>query len=301
VSDGRKQTQASLGVCAAWLVVMGQLVEPLICVVTGLEHSGTTLLSQLFNGHPNIASGHELGFLLSDIHDFDRVQPWYDWIKNENWGWAVTERDRKKLLGASSFREMYSMLNEFKGRNHKNEYLRSLFISSSLIYDKTPSYVYSLQEIMNKIDVPFIVTLKSPLEAIKSYKSKNVNVDGFFKRYHKALVELRGAIERYADRVLVVKYVNLASDPLNTMEIVKKFVGIDDNVRLDLDAYNRRFGKYIVSENTFNNKSIEYVKSRPNLSIDEMAKYLEFERNIKFDYEYVVERSSHLAENYGGM
>jgi len=85
------------------------------------------------------------------------------------------------------------------------------------------------------------------------------------------------------------------------MEIVKKFVGIDDSDRLDLDAYNRRFGKYIVSENTFNNKSIEYVKSRPNLSIDEMAKYLEFERNIKFDYEYVVERSSHLAENYGGM
>jgi chemotaxis response regulator CheB len=29
--------------------------NPLACVITGMEHNGTTLVSQLLNGHPRVA------------------------------------------------------------------------------------------------------------------------------------------------------------------------------------------------------------------------------------------------------
>ncbi|MGD8629174.1 MAG: hypothetical protein PVH38_02905 [Gammaproteobacteria bacterium] len=52
--------------------------NPLACVITGMEHNGTTLVSQLLNGHPRVASGVECGLLSSHIVDFHKIEPFYE-------------------------------------------------------------------------------------------------------------------------------------------------------------------------------------------------------------------------------
>jgi hypothetical protein len=48
----------------------------ILCIVTGMEHSGTTHLSKILSAHPEIMSGFECGLLLSNIKDYQKVGPW---------------------------------------------------------------------------------------------------------------------------------------------------------------------------------------------------------------------------------
>jgi len=82
--------------------------SPLLCVITGMENTGTTLLSQLLNAHPDVASGVECGLLLSEIYDFHRIHPFYDWlIGTRNHDWGLSQIDRKSLLKAMTYDEAF--------------------------------------------------------------------------------------------------------------------------------------------------------------------------------------------------
>ena len=71
----------------------------------------------------------------------------------------------------------YKLLNKYKGGNHKDPYLMSLFKKSNLIFDKTPSYIFKLDNIMRKIDVPFVITLKTFPEGLLGHcRRKGVNL-----------------------------------------------------------------------------------------------------------------------------
>jgi len=124
--------------------------NPLVCVTTGMEHSGTTLASQLLNGHPRVASGVECGLLLSHIVDFHKIEPFYEWLCGDGWGRALLPQHREKLLKARSYAEAYCLLGRFKGLGQEDSRLRYIFTGSNLIYDKTPRYVYQLGRIAKK-------------------------------------------------------------------------------------------------------------------------------------------------------
>jgi hypothetical protein len=50
----------------------------LVAIVTGLEHSGTTLMGRLLNNAPCVIGAYETGFLLAETpRDIDGVHPWY--------------------------------------------------------------------------------------------------------------------------------------------------------------------------------------------------------------------------------
>ena len=52
---------------------------PVRVVITGMERSGTTLLSTLLKQNSCIDGGFECGFLLADTpRDFKGVRPWYE-------------------------------------------------------------------------------------------------------------------------------------------------------------------------------------------------------------------------------
>ena len=140
--------------------------NPLICVVTGMERSGTTLISQLLNGHPRIAAGVECGLLLSSLSDFHRISPFYDWMTSDNWGWALRPQDRARLLKARSYDEAYCLLGRLKGRAQSDPELQKIFSEADLIYDKTPSYVYKLFYIVKKIEKPIdnVKFFEDPME-----------------------------------------------------------------------------------------------------------------------------------------
>lgn len=261
----------------------------ILCVVTGIEHSGTTLLSQLFNGHPEIASGVECGILLSDIHDFNQVVPFYDWlavdiISEKNWGWGISTADRDYLLMSKTFEEFYQRLNERKGLVRTPGPLKDKFLEATLIIDKTPRYIYELDKVMRKINRPFIVTFKTFSEQFLSLRKrigpvgipndpeKLRLIDSYAKRYLFVIHKLKSCLEEHGNsRLLIVPYKQLVLDCRTVMKKLKTDLGLHDSYVLDLERYNETFGQYIVSQNSFDSSALKYEDPLDVLAPNEIA------------------------------
>lgn len=241
--------------------------DRLCCVITGMEHSGTTLLSQLLHAHPVIASGPECGLLLSKIYDFDRVEPFWSWLLGkEGWSWCLRPEDRGKLLSAKSYEEAYALLARYMGRANSDRNLRKLFERAALIYDKTPAYVHCLDRVVEKVDAPFVVTFKDWLEQAASHLSRYSTLAGFSGVYINAIKKITAVHRRYPGRVLVVSYKSLTLNTESVMKEVGKFLSLPGDYKLTLDQYKRRYGHLISSNNSFRADRIVY--SKPALSVE---------------------------------
>ncbi|MEO0927718.1 MAG: hypothetical protein AAFY63_17790, partial [Cyanobacteria bacterium J06643_13] len=72
-------------------------------VICGLEHSGTTLLSDIFRQIKGLDSGFEVGVLLSELpRNFSKVQPFY---KNMMGGWQIEKDTLENICDTDSFTE----------------------------------------------------------------------------------------------------------------------------------------------------------------------------------------------------
>jgi hypothetical protein len=120
-------------------------------IICGVEHSGTTLLSDIFRQVPELDSGFEVGVLLGDSpKQFSDIQPFY---KNMLGGWQIEEEDLRTICDTNSFLEFYQGL-----KNNS----RVLKPSVKNIFDKTPRYFSKIFKCYDKIQVPFIATYKDP-------------------------------------------------------------------------------------------------------------------------------------------
>ena len=219
--------------------------KSIIGIVTGMPNSFTTVISQLLMCNPNIASGVECGILLSEIKDFNKIQPFWDWlISKEKWGWCLNKADRQKLLKAKSYIHAYEILNEVKGKENPDCYLRDLFANSNLIFDKTPEYIFNLCKIMDKIDIPVVITLKTweeGLESIIKRKRKSfINILSYFLSYYKALNQMIRSLKKYPDRILIIDYKQFCSQTKLTMNMVAKHFDIEmeDEYNNSIQAIN---------------------------------------------------------------
>ena len=223
--------------------------KPLIGIITGLPHSFTSLASQLLLSQPDIASGVECGLLLSNIKNFNKIYPFWDELSHKEWGWNLKEEDRAKLLKAKSYEDAYKLLNKYKGGNHKDPYLMSLFKKSNLIFDKTPSYIFKLDNIMSKIDVPFVITLKTFPEGLLGHcRRKGVNLYQlirYFLIYQKATRNIIIALKKYPDRIFIADYKAFCLKPKESMNLIAKHFGINSTVEFTFENYNKRYGNYI--------------------------------------------------------
>lgn len=222
-----------------------------------MPHSGTTLLSQMLNSHPRIASGVECGLLLARPGEFDKLAPYWDWFLDGNWSWGLTRADRQRLLTAQTHSEAYRVLNSVKGKS-LDGVLFNFYQSADLIYDKTPEYVYHLPDIASKIDVPFIITVKWPADALESSRKRKESFFGFSRRYINAIRRINSS------RALIVSYSDLSSDINRSMERVSSYLSLDG--KITLEEYNRVFGRFIVSKNSFRSDRVFYVPAKRGLA-----------------------------------
>ena len=146
-------------------------------IICGLEHTGTTLISELFRQIPNCDSGFECGVLLAkDTLSFKQMNPFY---KNFLKGWGITIECLDEACELNNFKEFYDFI-------YKNS---SLFENIPTVrFDKTPRYVCNLENIYKKSLVPIIVCCKS-IESIawsdfkRSEYFANQDVDSFLNDY----------------------------------------------------------------------------------------------------------------------
>jgi len=153
--------------------------DKLRVIVTGMEHTGTTILSELIMSAPGLIGPFETGFLLAETpSDFRQVTPFFEWVsrtdvKNAFLGLSSTQV--QTLLQQPTHRDMYTYAME-NSMFFKN-------IPSQWYVDKTPSYVYSLQQVMERAGpgVKVVVSMKSYEAAYKSWVTRRNASEAEFK------------------------------------------------------------------------------------------------------------------------
>ncbi len=196
-------------------------------VICGVEHSGTTLLSDIFRQVENIDSGFEVGVLLCNTpREFRTFKPFIDQIPA---GWGVKEEDLDYICDTDSFEEFYDRL-----------YEKSTVIQKPCeIFDKTPRYAWGLEKALQNYGGKYICTYKDPRALVwsnfKRYK-KTMSWDEWFKEYAPKLKRYWLKIYNNYQKVKkgelgngnieIVSLEDLTFNTRNTVERLFEFVGI---------------------------------------------------------------------------
>lgn len=124
-------------------------------LICGPEHSGTTLLSDIFRQTSKFESGFECGVLLAKSpKEFRNLEPF---VSNISRGWMISSNSLDYICDTEDFSEFYSRLIGC-----------SKIDFNKRIFDKTPRYLLKLREICDKIDVPVYVCFKDPRSIVAS-------------------------------------------------------------------------------------------------------------------------------------
>ena len=192
----------------------------LSCIITGMENSGTTFLSQNIASHSLIKGGFECGILLGNINNFEKVLPFSKWLKNADYQYGLPNNYLDEIKNMN-YKEIYDYICINKG-NQGTSHDQLILKGASFIYDKTPRYVYHLQEILRKI------------------KDSNLNIPVFIicknfdLLYYSRVIKRNGCVNNY------LSYIKLFIKQMKYLKENKK-----ENVFLfDFENYIKNIDKY---------------------------------------------------------
>lgn len=199
-------------------------------VITGLEHTGTTLLSDIFRQVPGIDAGFECGVLLcpspKEFEGFDWGDAFFD---NMLEGWGLTRKELTEACHAENFDGFYARLQALS---------KVLRPGTMDIIDKTPRYFSRLDECMTRVNVPFIVSFKDPRSIVFSdfRRSQNDDFDAWYPAYlepkqiyvvEECYQNYQKALARNEEQVAFVALEALCMDARATCERLFKHVGLE--------------------------------------------------------------------------
>ena len=209
-------------------------------IVCGLEHSGTTMVSDLFREHPQVESGFECGVLLCERpKDFLTFEPFCNHMQV---GWKINQNDFSYACEASDFISFYQRLFERSGVVKDN--------NPSTIFDKTPRYITQLVTVQSRLNLPIIAIIKDPrslaLSDFKRSKQSTEMIDQWYEEWKKSKIAyMRSAYEGYQyawkdPNCLVVKLEDICFDAKNTVKSMFEFVDIKFRTEF-LNLRHKRF------------------------------------------------------------
>jgi hypothetical protein len=191
------------------------------CLVTGMQHSGTTILSRLIMNAPEVMGAFEGGVLLAPVpSELPQVKPFWDWLQDpvEKNGWAIPRAELERLAAtASSHADVYRGIYE----------LSPVINKAYEIVDKCPEYVWYLREVLQRSPgIPLVLIVKEKEAQIKSFTKRGFSGEWALERYLSAMVEIESALKAYPDRILKVHYTDLLNNPSATMRRVFRFLDL---------------------------------------------------------------------------
>ena len=240
-------------------------------LVTGFEHSGTTVISEVMRQHPDLDSGFEGGFLLRERPvDFIGFEPFY---VNAKGTWRVSDEDMKYVCAADSWQEVYRRLRE-----------RSPVIPTKgvRLIDKTPRYMAHLESVLRKVpEVPCVAIVRD-FRAVfwSSFKRTGQAMEEWRKKTYPITLKhtmryARGCrhVESgpLASRVLVVQYEEFCLDGAAVARKIFAHLGLefrDEYLDFGKPKYNLVHGQAVSTEYLQ-----EYKGKLPESVCDELREY----------------------------
>jgi hypothetical protein len=191
-------------------------------IICGLEHTGTTLISDLFRQMPSLDSGFECGVLLRDTPaEFREYEPFSTNILK---GWEITKEQFNHCCDAVDFDGFYSRLQAASS---------AIDPETAHIFDKTPRYLSELSSVLKRCKCPVVVSFKDPRAIVCSdFKRATTDdfdtwYDGYYKPKLRYVTACYEQFQMHVDtpRVVAVGLENLAMNARNLMGDMFAHVG----------------------------------------------------------------------------
>jgi len=215
----------------------------ILCVVTGLPHSGTTYLSKVLASNPDIMTGFECGILLDDLARYPKVLPWYTWMQEsaDRGQWGITPEHMAEICAADSHIAAYGLIKKYAGEIGAPQ-VRHCFSDAKYLIDKTPEYIFKLDRVMGRVQLPFVVIEKEITSQHGSYKRRGLSTLWFVYDYLRAAHGLRMAQKKYGSRILVVHHRELVANREKVLKTVYDFLGLPYYPKSSLEEFFRKTG-----------------------------------------------------------
>lgn len=199
-------------------------------IICGLEHSGTTLASDLVRS-PSCDSGFECGVLLADNpRGFQSYPPFSQNILS---GWQITEDQFNECCQEDTFSAFYDKL-----------YFYSALFDENLIkkrFDKTPRYITQLKNVLQKHEAPVLALIKDPRSIawsdFRRSKQDLQNLDHWYdqwmpakKRYMKSAYDGYQHAWEHTETCLVIRLEELCLEVKSSLNRLDEFLNIPFNL-----------------------------------------------------------------------
>ena len=197
--------------------------EPVPFFIVGCPRSGTSLVSQLLDNHPQLAVYHETQY----YPVFRPHLPYYGDLSREADARALIGDLRAwlRLQGATPPPAEQLMASSFEGVLSAllGAYARSQ--GKARAGDKTPEHHTHLAEITTKLPhSPVIFVIRDPRDTIRSFrKAFGASIEDAARAWNRAFA----SHQRFSDRVQTVRYEELVQDPAGVLAPVCAALGTD--------------------------------------------------------------------------
>jgi hypothetical protein len=215
-------------------------------IICGHERSGTTLLRNLCNAHPEISITMEFGNFLhlgKSIEDYvkyieqrqksNRHRSFLVQGKNEN-RWA--ERFKSKRFVKRYLNEVKSMGRIQIGSEEVEISLKKIFSTSKIVGDKYPHYIQHLAELIKYSALKIIVIYRDPRAVVSSTLKKargdwkemsfvkNLDTaEKIAKRWADSIIQM----EVFKDKIHIIRYEQLIHAPDSEIEKLATLLGVE--------------------------------------------------------------------------
>jgi len=188
-------------------------------IVTGYEHTGTTMLAQLIKSAPGLFGGFECG--LGVVHEVPQFYEWLTWSP-ENDLWGLNKESRDMVVNSRCMAESYYNLHQYSPLFHYGGH------QNDLIVDKTPRYLHMLVKVMDETPgVPVIISNKEESQMRQSYKKRGYSDHFIDSQITIVSKQIDGAMKKYPGRIKMVDTTEWLEKPNEIMEDVFGFLGLE--------------------------------------------------------------------------
>ena len=289
-----------------------------LIIIAQIQRSGGTLLSQLFDSHPEIHSYPS---------ELRLTNPKYDWTEKFNFITFFNDRllvssakkndykkdgsGLKKVLNKNEFKfDFFSQKIIFESQKNKNNlrdnlnaYFTSFFNSFKNYNNKTgikkfiiaflPRFIFKLENLELFYDIysngKIICVIRSPLNWLASainhsevYKKDPIEALNLWKKSSLRTIEAK---EKFKDKLLIVDFNDLINDTEETMKKLCKNLKLEFHKTLNSPSFN---GELIRSNSSFDSTSGKIDKKTldrklPDNEISKYSSMLKECNNIKND------------------